>query len=558
MRLRTVVYQERWRYYAIFFFLLTIFIVLGMRVVQLMVVDKQFLQKQGNARSLRVLTLPASRGMITDRNGYPLAISSPVDSVWVNPKEFDFQNPHIFSLAAVLGESQDHLLQHIRENSHREFIYLKRHINPKFAEQVKTLNLPGVNLQKEYRRYYPESEVMAHVIGFTDIDEHGQEGMELRYDDFLKGQSGKQKVIKDRMGHTIEVIDTIQPAIAGQDLVLSIDRRVQYLAYRTLKNTVTKSHAASGSMVILDVKTGEIIAMVNQPSYNPNSRSKNQVDHYRNRAVTDLFEPGSTIKGLSVANVLENSDLNADSTIDTSPGWIALNGHVVDDHKNNGVMTLTRVLQRSSNVGMTKFTLLLPPESLWQTLHKLGFGEKTTVNFPGEVAGHLAAQRIWSPFTLATLSFGYGVSASTLQLAQAYGVIAAGGIKRDVSLTKLDKINAGTRVIKASTAQQALAMLETVVGKGGTGTRAQIKGYRVAGKTGTVRKITEKGYDNHHHLGIFVGAVPANDPRFVAAVVIDDPTVGSYYGGIVAAPVFAKVMAGTLRLLSIPSSGERS
>lgn len=555
MRSRTIVYQERWRYWVTLLFIVIIFAALTIRVVQLMVIDRKFLQKQGNARSLRVLTLPASRGMITDRNGYPLAISSPVDSLWVNPKAFDFQHAAVPSLARLLGETQTHLLDHIKGNQEKEFIYLKRHISPTLSQQIAELNLPGVNLQKEYRRYYPESEVTSHVVGFTNIDEHGQEGMELHFNDYLKGHAGKQKVIKDRLGHTIEVIDNMEPAIAGHDVALSIDHRIQYLAYKTLKDAVNKSHAESGSMVILDVNSGEILAMVNQPSYNPNNRSKNPVDHYRNRAVTDLFEPGSTIKGLSVANILENSQLTPDSVVDTSPGWIALNGHVVDDHRDNGVMSLTRVLQRSSNVGMTKFTLLVPPDSLWQMLHRLGFGEKTQADFPGEATGRLEHHRLWAPFTLATLSFGYGVSASALQLAKAYSAIAAGGIKRDVSLIKLDTAKPGTRVMKAATAQQTMNMLETVVAKGGTGTLAQIRGYRVAGKTGTVRKITAKGYDHHHHLGIFVGAVPASNPQLVAVVVINDPAVGSYYGGSVAAPVFAKVMSGALRMLSIPPDG---
>lgn len=555
MRSRHVVYQEGWRYWFTCIFLLVIFTALFARFVHLMVLDRQFLQKQGQARSLRTITLPATRGTITDRLGHPLAISSPVDTLWLNPQEFEADQQQFLALAKILKQSPEQLASHLKANENKEFMYLKRHVSPEFSAQVQQLHLPGIYLQKEYRRFYPDGEIVSHVVGFTDIDEIGQEGIELSYEEKLKGTPGKQRVIKDRLGHTVDVIGAVVDAQPGEDLTLSIDHRIQFLAYQELKNAVEKAHAESGSMVVIDVESGEILAMVNQPSYNPNLRQKGAVDHYRNRAVTDLFEPGSTIKGLSVANVLQNSNMTPETTVDTSPGWIALKGGIVDDHKDNGEMTLTRVLQRSSNVGMTKFTLMLPANSLWELLHDLGFGEKTAVQFPGEVAGHLEHHRLWSPFTLGTLSFGYGMSGTTLQLAQAYGVIAAEGVKRPVSLIKQAGKPVGKRVLKAKAARDVISMLEAVVAKGGTGTQAQIPGYRVAGKTGTVRKVGANGYDKNHHLGIFVGMVPASHPRLVAAVVINDPTEGSYYGGAVAAPVFSKVMSGALRLLAIKPDG---
>ena len=545
-----------WRFYLVVLLLLMATVGILLRMIQLSVWQRDFLQSQGNARSLRTLTLAAYRGLISDRNGHPLAISSPVDTIWANPQQVDLQQPKLAILAKLLGGSTEKLIQQLSENQQREFIYLKRHLSPELGQQILDLDIAGIHRLKEYRRYYPEGESTAHVVGFTNIDEQGQEGIELTFNQLLQGTPGKQRVIKDRKGQIINVVEDLLPPHPGTDIKLTIDHRIQYLAYHELKKAVEESQAEAGSLVMLDVQTGEILAMANYPSYNPNRPVKKQDGRYRNRAVTDLFEPGSTIKGLSVANVLEQTHYTPESLMDTSPGWIVLNGRVVDDHQDNGEISLTRVLARSSNVGMSKFILETPANSLWELLHNLGFGEATGIDFPGEAHGVLTHHRVWAPFTLATLSFGYGLSSTNLQLAQAYGVVAADGMKRPLTIVQREGgARAEKQVLSPLTAQRVRVMLEAVVEKGGTGTRAQIKGYRVAGKTGTVRKVGRNGYEAKHHVGLFVGMVPADKPRIVTSVVIDDPK-GKYYGGLVAAPVFAKVTAGGLRILGIPPQME--
>lgn len=431
-------------------------------------------------------------------------------------------------------------------------MYIKRQINPMLAAKVKALGIDGIHFKPEFRRYYPDGEVTAHLTGFTNIDDQGQEGLELAYNDWLRGIPGKKQVLVDRYGHIVADTESIREARPGHNLVLSVDSRIQYLAYRDLKAAVSKFKAKSGSIVVLDVKTGEVLAMANVPSYNPNHRVKAHNNRFRNRAVTDIFEPGSTIKAFSVANALDSGNYTPDTIVDTSPGWMMINGNRVHDDRNNGKISVTTILQRSSNMGVTKLTLSLPPDSLPAVLNKLGFGHRTNIVYPGESPGYLPYHTDWKPFSLATLSFGYGLAVTDIQLASAYAVLAAGGIKRPVSLLKVDRTIKGERIFSEKVAKEVVTMLETVVEHGGTATRARVPGYRVAGKTGTVRIAGPGGYEKNHHRGLFVGMAPASKPRLVIAVIINDPRSGQYYGGLVAAPVFSQVMGGALRLLDIP------
>ncbi len=541
-----------WRYLFILFVLLLGIVGLLARLLYLGVYDSNFLRKQGNARTLRTVSLPAFRGMLTDRNGEPLAISTPVASVWVNPQKFVINEKNIKKLATLIKVDPKRLKKRIKRNKHREFVYVRRQLAPNQAEKVKTLKLPGVHLTREFRRYYPEGEVAAQLVGFTNIDDRGQEGMELAYNKWLRGIPGRKRVLVDRLGRSVADVDTLREAQPGRNLALSIDRRIQYLAYRDLKRAINKYKAKSGSIVVLDVKTGEVLAMANQPSFNPNHRTKGDVAAYRNRAVTDVFEPGSTIKSFSVANALTNGHYTPRTKINTNPGWLMLDGHKVSDEHDNGVIDVTTILQRSSNMGVTKLTLSLPADSLLGTLQQVGFGKRTASGFPGEVSGYLPKNPPRQAFDLATLSFGYGMSVTDLQLAQAYAIVAAGGIKRPVSLLRVDKAVPGRQALSRNVSRELLTMLESVVEPGGTATRAQVRGYRVAGKTGTVRKVGPDGYEKNHHVAIFVGAAPVSNPRLVVAVMVNDPSGGQFYGGLVAAPVFSQVMGGALRLLDIP------
>jgi len=540
-----------WRFYLIIGLLIVASLALVARMLQLTVVDRAFLQKQGNARTLRTIHIPAYRGMITDRNGYPLAISTPVNSVWINPQEFDANQANLHKIAKLLHENPTTIMKRLQNNTGREFVYLKRHIDPAIGAQIEALQIPGVHLQAEFRRFYPEGESAAHVVGFTNIDDVGQEGLELAYDDWLRGVPGKELVLKDRYGHVVDIVDVKRKAKPGDQLTLSLDHRIQYLAYRELKQTVQDNQAKSGSIVVLDVKTGEVLGMANYPSYNPNQRYKRRNDNFRNRAVTDVFEPGSTLKAFSVANAIASGKYTPTSKVSTSPGYYKIGHRTVRDGRDNGTLDLTGILQHSSNVGMSKVTLSLAPESLGNLLESMGFGTRTDSGFPGEAAGSLPMDGKQDPFSLATLSFGYSLSVTTLQLAEGYAELASGGVKHPVSLVKLDGAPESERILPHQVANQVLQMLETVVQPGGTGTRGQVPGYRVLGKTGTTRIVGPNGYEADHHNALFVGAAPASDPRIVIAVVVRDPTGGKFYGGLVAAPVFANVMSGSLRLLDV-------
>lgn len=521
------------------------------RAVDLQIKHKAFLKNHGNARALRVVDIPAHRGMITDRQGEPLAMSISVDSIWAVPRQL-LGAGQFDKLAALLGYESRDLKQTLSARVNREFVYLRRHADPETVSKVKALAVPGVYTQQEYRRYYPAGEVTAHLIGFTNVDDVGQEGLELAYNDWLKGTSGAKRVLKDRLGRTVENVESIRAPNPGQPLVLSIDRRLQYLAYLELKAAVAHHRARSGSVVLLDVKTGEVLAIANTPSYNPNNRSVLESEALRNRAMTDVFEPGSTLKPFTIATALESGMYEVSQTLDTSPGYFRVGGHTIRDHRNYGVLDLPGIIKKSSNVGASKIALSLESERLWEMFNQLGFGRVTGTGFPGEAAGRLSTPGGWSDVELATAAFGYGLSVTPLQLAQAYATLASGGIRRPVSLLRQDAAVTGERVMPENVAEKVIRMLEGVVTPEGTGGRANIKGYRVAGKTGTVHKATAGGYAEDRYISVFAGMAPASRPRLVLISMINEPRGGDYYGGLVAAPVFSHIMADALRLLNVP------
>lgn len=538
-----------WRFYLLISIIILSVVGLGWRVFDLAIIDQHFLRQQGDERVLRAINTPAFRGMIVDRNGYPLAISTMVYSIWMNPHEFLGEPKSLSVLSTLLQISDKKILATLNhyKNGNREFIYLKRGLSPEINQQIKSLNIRGIYTQEEYRRYYPEGEVTAHVIGFTNIDDRGQEGLELGYNQWLQGEHGKKWVIKDRLGRIISDVRKIKDQKAGNNLVLSIDKRIQYLAYRELLIGITANHAISGSALVLDPQTGEVLAMVNYPSFNPNNRQKTKLAGVRNRAVTDTFEPGSTIKAFTVASALESGLYTPNSIIDTSPGWMRVDRNLVRDERNNGRLTMAQILQISSNMGTAKIVLTLPPNQLWSLLHRVGFGELTGIGFPGEQNGVLVNHQ--RSFMLATLSFGYSMSVTALQLARAYCIFANNGIKMPVSLIKIDKSPPGERVLASKLAREMLAVLE--ITKTGTGRSAHVPGYRVAGKTGTVNMVGKGGYQKHRYTSSFVGIAPVSNPRLVVAVVIHDPQGKPHTGGQVSGPIFERIMEGALRILDV-------
>lgn len=537
------------RLYAFLLMFLLGSVALVARAVNLQIVETEFLQDQGKARFLREVEVPTRRGNILDRNGEPLAVSTPVDSVWVNPKVLLQSPDDIQPLADILGVDADEIERRLTQRATREFVWLRRRLDPSDSAAISALELPGVFLQKEYRRFYPAGEVTSHVIGFTNIDDFGQEGLELAYNDWLQGKPGLKRVIRDRLGRTVEHVEMVREAIPGHDLQLTIDRRLQYLAYRELKSTVLKHGARSGSVVLLDVKTGEVLAMVNQPYYNPNKANFDN-DGLRNRAITDVFEPGSVMKPFAVASALETGRWTPTSPIDTTPGWTNISGHTIKDHHNYGPIDLTRLITKSSNVAATKVALDLEPEHMWNTYDRFGFGDVTGSGFPGESAGVLRNHRRWRRVEQATIAYGYGISVTALQLAGAFGALADEGRLHPPSLV-MGADNPPVSVIDPEIARQVAVMLETVTGPEGTGKKARVENYRVSGKTGTSRKASASGYDSRY-ISSFAGFAPSSDPRLVAVVAINDPSNGEYYGGAVAAPLFSSVMEGALRLLNVP------
>ncbi|HYL00282.1 MAG TPA: penicillin-binding transpeptidase domain-containing protein [Steroidobacteraceae bacterium] len=541
----------RWRAHTLLAALTLACAALLWRAVDLQLVDHGFLARQGDARFSRVLQIAAHRGTITDRYGEPLAVSTPVDSIWVNPGELALANEQIPRLAAALGLDRQELERRVTSNLDREFLYLARGRQPAEAAEIKALAIPGVYTSREYRRYYPAGEVTGHLLGFTNVDDAGQEGLELAFDHWLAGEAGAKRVIQDRYGRIVEDVESIRPTRPGRDLVLSMDLRIQYLAYRELKAAVRDQRARAGSLVVLDVTSGEVLAMVNQPAYNPNDREQIQAADYRNRAVTDIFEPGSSIKPFWVAAALAAGKYDTHSIIDTSPGFYKVGVKIFEDEHNFGRIDIATVLAKSSNVGMAHIALSLAPQQAWATLTRLGFGEVTTSGYPGESAGLLPAYSQWRPIGIVTMSHGYGLSVTPLQLAHAYATIGALGVERPLSFLAAERAAAGTRVLEGATCRELLTMLESVVAAEGTGKLAAIPGYTVSGKTGTAWKATAGGYSTDRYMAVFGGVAPATAPRLAAVVVIDEPGAGQHMGGQVAAPVFSRVVGGALRLLAV-------
>jgi cell division protein FtsI (penicillin-binding protein 3) len=548
----------RWRSLVVLGLVVLGAVGLGARAVELQLVDHGFLAKQGDDRSMRVAKIEAHRGAITDRYGEPLAISTPVDSIWVNPQELNDNLDQLPKLAKALKQDQEFLAQRVTSNLDREFLYLVRHMPPEQAARIKALGIPGVYLLREYRRYYPAGEVAGHVIGFTTVDDHGQEGLELGFDQLLNGEDGAKRVIQDMYGRYVENVESIRAPRPGRDLVTSIDLRIQYLAYRELKSAMKEYNARAGSVIVIDVDTGEVLAMVNQPSYNPNDRDQLKPDLYRNRAATDIFEPGSSVKPFIMAAALASGQYRPDSVVDTSPGFLMVGNKVEEDEHNLGVIDLATILAKSSNVGTAKVALSLQPERIWSTLTALGLGQVTGGSYPGESAGMLSNYSHWRPVGIATLSHGYGLSVTPLQLAHAYATIGAGGIRRPISFERVTGPVAGERVLDPKVCADLIQMMEQVVEKGGTATRAALIGYRVSGKTGTAFKSIAGGYSTDKIMAVFAGLVPASHPKLATVVVIDEPSRDVQQmgilaqGGTVAAPVFSSVMAGSLRLMDIP------
>lgn len=529
---------------------------LVVRAVDLQLVDNAFYQRQADARFLREVPIPTSRGMITDRNGEPLAVSSPVESLWLNPQQIADDADALARLAEAAGLPLDYLTRQVSQYKGKEFMYVPRHrrINPTAAQKILALGIPGVFSQREFRRFYPQGEAVAHVLGFTNIDDRGQEGIELAFDEWLSGEPGAQKVIRDRHGRIVEHVDLIRPAEPGKDLVLSIDRRIQFLAYRELRRALLESGAASGSAVILDVATGEVLAMANLPSYNNNRITGSSRDTYRNRAVTDLFEPGSTMKPLTVAAGLEAGKITPTTRFDTSPGWIPNGRFRTTDFRNYGVLDTTGIITKSSNVGVSKIVHMLPDREFDAFLRRFGFGRSTGSGFPGEAAGLFPEYRRWDGTMKQTLSYGYSLSVTPLQIARAYAALGNGGVAVTPTFVK-GQAGESERVLDEAVAGQVMRMMQTVTEPGGTATRAAVLGYHVAGKTGTARRSARGGYERRY-IAYFAGLVPVENPRFSMVVVVNDPDPSkggsTYGGGYVSAPVFARVMEGALRLMDVP------
>jgi cell division protein FtsI (penicillin-binding protein 3) len=532
-------------------FAVAVLILVG-RALYLHVMHREFLQQQGDARLLRVVPIAAHRGRLLDRNGEALAVSTPVDSLWIKPADF-IQARARWPELHLLGLTPAAIDKLLRGRMGREFVYLQRHVKPHLAAQIMALQLPGLFAQREYRRYYPNGEITAHALGFTNIDDIGQEGLELAFNDALQGIPGSKRVIQNRHGHIIADVENIQMPRPGKDVRLSIDRRISYLAYRELNEAVTRHRAKAGSLVVLAPDTGEILALVNQPGYNPNNRRELHGSRYRNRAVTDVFEPGSTMKSFSIAAGLDSGKYLPATVVDTSPGTLRVRGYTVRDPRNYGRMSVTEVLKKSSNVGTSKIALALEPQQFWHILNKAGFGVPGGSGFPGEASGMLPFYRDWRPSSQASMSFGYGLNTTLLQLAHAYTIFANDGELRPlrfVATSAEETPLPGVPVISAATARAMRTMLEAAV-IDGTGKLAQVPRYRIAGKTGTAHKAIKGGYAKDSYTALFIGMAPAARPRLLVAVFLDEPRVGGHYGGEVAAPVFATVMGGALRLLNI-------
>ncbi len=546
--------QYPWRFRLVLVVLAVLVAAIAWRIVDLQVVDRDFLQSHGDARSLRHIPIPAHRGLITDRNGEPLAVSTPVMTLWANPKELLPAAGRIPELAALLGLEPRALVQRIEQDARREFIYLMRGLTPEQGQAVLEYRIPGVYGVEEFRRFYPAGEVTAHVVGFTDIDDKGREGVELAFDEWLAGVPGKRQVLKDRRGKLIKDIQVTQNAKSGKALALSIDLRLQYLAHRELRNALQEFGAKAGSLVMLDVKSGEVLAMVNQPTYNPNNRRNLNPQAMRNRAMIDVFEPGSTVKPFSIAAALGTGRWKPESTVDTHPGSLRIGRYTIRDVSRGGVLDLTQILMKSSNVGISKIAFDIGAEPIYAVMQQAGLGQDTGLGFPGERVGNLPNHRKWPQAETATLAYGYGLSVTAVQLAHAYAVLANEGKNVPLSMVRQDRLPQPVQVMDAAVAKQVLQMLQAVVEEpGGGGARAKVPGYHVGGKSGTARKaaVGSKGYVDKAYRSFFAGVGPMDNPRIATVVMIDEPSNGAYYGGLVSAPVFGKVMAGALRLMNI-------
>ncbi len=551
-----------WRYWTMVVVLFSLGVLALSHVAGLQVLPDvhqgfEFLQSQGNNRTLRTVDIPAYRGVITDRRGEPLAISTPVVSICANPQLLELDKDKLAKLARGLKLRVGDLKKRIERYRNKEFMYLARQLTPPQAQAVLDLDIVGIFKREEYKRYYPAGEVAAHLVGFTGIDDRGQEGMELAFDDWLYGATGRKRVLKDRKGQVIKELQLIESEKPGGNLALSIDLRLQYIAYRELKAAMKKFRAKSGSVVVLDVQTGEVLAMVNQPSFNPNDRSRLKAGSTRNRAVTDLLEPGSVMKPLTMVAALESGKFHPGTVIDTSPGYLRIGRKTFVDHRNYGKLDISGILAKSSQVGTTKIAMQLKPEDIRGVFERVGFGLSPGTGFPGESSGILPSKRRWRDVETATLAFGYGMAATPLQLASAYAVLANNGIKKQASLLKISEADGvlpglEEQVIDKKIVASVRQMMKAVIEKEGTGTRAAIDTYEVAGKTGTSHKVGAGGYQKDRYVGLFAGMAPADKPRLVTVVVIDDPRGKDYYGGLVAAPVFSKVTAEALRLMSVP------
>ena len=539
-----------WRARIVLAALVAAFAALLVRAVYLQAVKTDFLQEKGDARYSRVLEMPATRGRITDRHGEALAVSTPVKSIWAIPSDVQLKPTQRKSLARLLGMGTRELERKLAEPQH-DFVYLKRQLAPETTEAIAKLALAGIYEQREYRRYYPAGEVTAHLLGFTDVEDDGQEGLELAYEQSLGGRRGSRRVIKDRLGHIVEDVQSIRAAQDGVDLTLSIDSKIQSVAFAALKAAVERHRAKAAALVALDVQTGEVLALANVPSFNPNNRANLTGAELRNRVITDLFEPGSTLKPFTIALALESGKVTPQTTIAIAPGRMTLAHYTIRDVHPAAALTVTQVLQKSSNVGAAKLALAMPREALWDFYHRLGFGTAPQLGFPGAAAGRLRAYRSWRPIEQATMAYGHGISVSLIQLARAYTIFALDGELAPLTLVKGELAAHSEKLISAETARAVRAMLEAAVQPGGTGPRARIVGWRVAGKTGTAHKQENGGYAADKYIASFVGLAPVSAPRVIIGVMIDEPA-GDYYGGSVAAPVFAEVMQATLRLLGVP------
>ncbi len=547
-----------WRYYLVIAVLCSLLALLVGRVLSLQVLDTErgraFLQDQGAMRSMRTAEIPAYRGVITDRRGEPLAVSTPVISLWANPALLA-EAGRLDELARALGMAPSDLQQKLQRYQGKQFMYLSRHREPDEARAILGLGIRGVYGEREYRRFYPAGEVAAQLVGFTNVDDEGIAGVELAYDDWLKGVPGRKRYMKDLHGEVVRDIGVVQPPRPGGDLKLSIDLRLQYLQHRELQRAVTAARAASGSIVTLDSRSGEVLSMVNYPVYNPNSRKGVKAAHMRNRAMTDVYEPGSTMKSLTLVAALESGRYTIDTLIDTSPGYISVGRKVYPDPRNYGEITVSRVIEKSSQVGVTKIALDLGHEPIWQVFNRFGIGQPPGTGFPGESAGMLPDRPRWHATEKVSLAFGYGITATPLQLARAYSVFANGGVQQPVSLLALgDEVPEGERVIAPELASQVLRVLHAVTGEHGTARKARVPGYHVGGKTGTVHKVGPGGYQDDRYVALFAGIAPVEDPRLVTVVVINEPQGEAYGGGAAAAPVYSAVTEGALRLLNLAPS----